>query len=538
MAAAGTETTGAGAARSAEAPSWLGHFGLAVDPFRDDSGEFYYGARYGVASLRLEQALGRQRGFIVVCGSAGTGKSVLLDSVLARVELSALAKVSAAETTPTSVLDVLLRSREPVAGQYGATRKRAALLALIDSARKSGRPIVCVIEDAHRASTSQLKDLFEAVNITPDAHMVLQVVLVGRPKLRKTLEAATLASLSTRVTTRVDTTALTPREVADYLSDRLELAGAGAIDAILPTPTMTAIAHYSRGVIALCNALTRTAMQRAAETGAPSVTAEHVDEAAELCVRLIDETRPLSALGSPRVWIVSAAAVGLVGLALLVAGAQVNMIGSSDAPIEAAAVGHLPNVPAPIVADDLAAADQVAQRRSPREEFLAGTPYEVEIEPPPRPNATGDDQSIEMMLEESELPPAPGPPRPQPQQHPLMPPISQRQAPAQPGGAPTAAPIPAPMPAPTAPAVEPPAAEPARPYMSLQVGAFRELRSATAMKKKLSKLSPDVYISTIHSGGEPLHRVRVGRFDTPEETLPLKQRLQSAGYPSFRVTEP
>jgi cell division protein FtsN len=47
-----------------------------------------------------------------------------------------------------------------------------------------------------------------------------------------------------------------------------------------------------------------------------------------------------------------------------------------------------------------------------------------------------------------------------------------------------------------------------------------------------------VFVSTIDSGGEPLHRVRVGRFKTPEETLPLKQRLQTAGFPSFRVAEP
>jgi hypothetical protein len=57
------------------------------------------------------------------------------------------------------------------------------------------------------------------------------------------------------------------------------------------------------------------------------------------------------------------------------------------------------------------------------------------------------------------------------------------------------------------------------------------------MEKALQARFPDVFISTADSGGEPLHRVRVGRFHTPEETLPLKQQLQAAGYPSFRVTE-
>ncbi len=63
------------------------------------------------------------------------------------------------------------------------------------------------------------------------------------------------------------------------------------------------------------------------------------------------------------------------------------------------------------------------------------------------------------------------------------------------------------------------------------------MRSANALRTNLSRSFPDVYISTIDSGGEPLHRVRVGRFGTAEESLPLKQRLQSMGYPSFRVDE-
>ena len=65
---------------------WHTHFGLTDDPF-DASGErfrYYDGARFGVFSLRLERAFGEQRGFVVVTGPAGSGKSTVVRSVLSR----------------------------------------------------------------------------------------------------------------------------------------------------------------------------------------------------------------------------------------------------------------------------------------------------------------------------------------------------------------------------------------------------------------------------------------------------------------------
>jgi cell division septation protein DedD len=270
----------------------------------------------------------------------------------------------------------------------------------------------------------------------------------------------------------------------------------------------------------------------------------------------------LAMLGPLRSWVTSGSAVGLVVLAMLVAAAQVSMISGPRTPVEAslgglreraAPVGNLAMARTAGIASrpaDTAAASgsgaageadmaaiELAQFRSPREEFLQGTPYEVEIAPPPRPSGdsgqTGSSEPIvDMPIPGTSAPsgiyPAPSTPAPGSDGYrtpgvaqPMSPPSQQQMSPAPPV---QATPVPAPP--------------PSGPYVALQVGAFRETHSAARLKKKLSKSFNDVYISTIDSGGEPLHRVRVGRFRTPEETLPLRQRLQTMGYPSFRVTEP
>jgi type II secretory pathway predicted ATPase ExeA/cell division septation protein DedD len=549
MPVAGAEQRGAGRTVAGDvrgpvtATPWPAHFGLSHDPFVEESLEYYYGARYGVASLRLEQALENASGFVLITGPAGVGKSALLRSVLRRGPLLAHATVSAGRQAPASVIDVLLRSREPIDGLDASTRKRAALLGLIEQGEHSGRAVVCVIEDAHAASVSQLAELLRAVSGIPGAASVLQIVLVGRPPLSRTLEATSLAPLAERITTRIELEPLSTGEVSEFLTDRLELAGAINIDRILSPQAVAAVARYSHGAPGLCMGLARAAMEITATAGYMTVSAEHVDQAAARYFRRNRGMPAWSVSGSSRTWITSAAVAGIILLALVVAAAQVRMIGSDQRPIQAA-LGPLPHRPS--ATSDL---EELAQRRSPRDEFLAGTPYEVEIKPPPRPvertnpeveplepepaeesadTAPGQrPTTIERMIEQNELPPAPGPRS--------SPPVRVM------GNQPGAPPMPAagPSPAPLRPPAAPQglASSPSPPFVSLQVGAFRDLHSARNMEKALQARFPDVFISTADSGGEPLHRVRVGRFHTPEETLPLKQQLQAAGYPSFRVTE-
>lgn len=539
------ERSGEGAGRTS---GWYGLFGLSSDPFGEASGDYYYGSRYGVESLRLEQALERTRGVIVISGPAGTGKSALLSSVLARVATTAVATVSAADRTPATVIEALLGDHDPALADLGSTPRRAALLAILHKARAGGRPVVCVVEDAHLAKPGQLRELLGALEVTAEAQGVVQLVLVGRPPLNETLQSAALKPLKARITARIETTKLSAGEVAEFIMDRLELAGSTTAAGIFPPATIAAIHRLTGGVIGTIAPLVRASLIRATESGSFSVAPEHVTDAAQRCasLELPSRARLLARLGPLRTWTTSGSAAGLVALALVVAGAQVSMISGPPTPVEAS-LGAIPEFSrqgrgepsepatrAPTDAD--AALGQLAQLRSPREEFLEGTPYEVEIAPPPRPGTEPADAGESIV--ETPLPGtaaqqgiyrvpswqtdpsvgAGGTPR---IVEPVAPPSQQQMNPAPPMQAtPLATPA------------------PVGPYVALQVGAFREMRSATTLKKKLSKSFADVYVSPVDSGGEPLYRVRVGRFRTPEETLPLKQRLQAMGYPSFRVSQP
>ncbi|HXC52209.1 MAG TPA: SPOR domain-containing protein [Candidatus Limnocylindrales bacterium] len=89
--------------------------------------------------------------------------------------------------------------------------------------------------------------------------------------------------------------------------------------------------------------------------------------------------------------------------------------------------------------------------------------------------------------------------------------------------------------APVAPEVP---ALPVGPLRTLQVGAFRQQKSAVSLHDTLVEAFQDVVVVEAQSGGEPIYRVNVGRLPRGPALDDLKRRLVAAGYPTFEVLAP
>lgn len=166
---------------------------------------------------------------------------------------------------------------------------------------------------------------------------------------------------------------------------------------------------------------------------------------------------------------------------------------------------------------------------------LGAERYEVTITPPKRPGseaASPETAPADAAAEKSadQAPASPGSPPPDDDNYQLG--ASGKATTA----APSSAPAPAHAEAPAAPAAARPATT--GPLHTLQVGAYRQRGSASALAAKLGPSFTDVDIVEVQSGGQPLYRVNVGRLPRGSALDDLKKRLVAAGYPAFEVAAP
>jgi general secretion pathway protein A len=233
-------------------------FGMSPDP------AFYYATeRHNEALANLTYGVLMQKGFIVLTGEVGTGKTLLVRCLLDTLHRSRVAH--AYIFNPLLSADDLLRMILADFGIREIKRTRAEMLQqfneyLIDVYRRGGVTAL-VIDEAQLLSPMLLEEIRLMTNIETSQHKLLQIVLVGQPELDENLDSPELRQVKQRVSLRYSLEPLTDSEVRGYINRRFEVAGAqGQLSQIFPPPTLARILHYAHGIPRLVNTICDSAL--------------------------------------------------------------------------------------------------------------------------------------------------------------------------------------------------------------------------------------------------------------------------------------
>ena len=196
--------------------------------------QFLYPSRSHVQVLsEVRRALQQREGLVVVTGGPGTGKTLLCRALLS--ELGAGACVSVVLDPRVTVEDLLLH----VLADFGAIsspRQLAApgaptrhqLMRALQQFLASLIPIwgcaVLVVDEAQDLDPAVLEQLRLLLNFETEEAKLLQIVLIGHPRLRSVLQATSLQQLDARVARRCVLQPLDPDEVGKYIDHRLRTA--------------------------------------------------------------------------------------------------------------------------------------------------------------------------------------------------------------------------------------------------------------------------------------------------------------------------
>jgi general secretion pathway protein A len=235
---------------------YLTFHGLREAPFgpAPDPKFLFQSARHQDALAQLIYGVRERKGFILLTGEIGTGKTTLLRALFE--QLDGTTPVAYINNTKVGIEGLLehafLEWRVPSTACRHGERLAELNRFLVDRHREGVSPVL-VIDEAQNLSTETLEAVRLLSNFETARQKLLQIVLVGQPELRDKLNTPALRQLKQRIGLRCHLSPLSPEEIRLYIDHRLRVAGAR--DAPFTDAAFRKIADYSGGTPRLINSV-------------------------------------------------------------------------------------------------------------------------------------------------------------------------------------------------------------------------------------------------------------------------------------------
>jgi general secretion pathway protein A len=240
--------------------------------------------RHNEALAALYYGVRWRKGFVVLTGPVGTGKTLLLRCLLQLLKQSkdvAYAYLFSSRLSPTEFLQYIVSDF----GLPSAGKNKGELLFdlcnFVVNRGLKGLTTVLIVDEAHHLSAEALEEVRLLTNLETAEHKLLQIVLVGQPELDDKLDSAKLTQLKQRIAIRSHLEPLDHEDTRGYIESRLRLVGANSqAEVLFPTKTIAAVYRHSRGIPRLINTICENALLSCYAKQLPSVTPEIIDEVA------------------------------------------------------------------------------------------------------------------------------------------------------------------------------------------------------------------------------------------------------------------
>jgi len=231
-------------------------YGLKCRPFLTvpDPEFLYWSDTHRLAITMLRYGIVSRAPITVITGDVGAGKTTLIRHLMAEMpEDLTLGLISNMQRGRGELLHwaMLSLDQEIRDEQYVQTFRR--FQDVLVERYGEGRRVVLMIDEAQNLSTAQLEELRMLSNINAEKDELLQLILVGQPKLREILNRSELEQLVQRISADYHLGPLTVRETRTYISQRLQIAGATQM--IFPARSCDLIFEATGGVPRLINIL-------------------------------------------------------------------------------------------------------------------------------------------------------------------------------------------------------------------------------------------------------------------------------------------
>jgi general secretion pathway protein A len=244
---------------------YLQHYNLQQLPFRNtpDPRFFYETPRHNEALANLVYAVEQRRGFVLLSGEIGSGKTLVTHLLLEHLEDHA--QIALIRNTHLNSSQLIRLVCDEFSVQVHAQADKAAMLLSLNQfliqQLAEDRLVVIIIDEAQNLSDKVLEELRMLSNLETSSDKLLQIVLVGQPELRDKVSQPHLEQLRQRIALSYHLEPLTLEEIAQYIQHRLKIAaGDGSANVEFTPEAVAKIARFSRGTPRIINGLCDNAL--------------------------------------------------------------------------------------------------------------------------------------------------------------------------------------------------------------------------------------------------------------------------------------
>ncbi len=239
-------------------------YNLVTGPFHNtpNSRFFFESEQHREALAKLEYTVRSRRGFALVTGDIGSGKTTLSRTLIRR--LGDEANVALINNTRVTSHQLLKLVAAELAIEGPAARDKAGLLTAIrrhvEHENDQGRTVVVIIDEGQCLSIDEFEEIRLLTNLENETEKLVQLLVLGQPELRETLKHPRLAPLIQRI---VMYTHLRPMDFDDmtrYIAFRLRRASVDKPNIDFSRRALRLIFERSRGVPRLVNLICDNAL--------------------------------------------------------------------------------------------------------------------------------------------------------------------------------------------------------------------------------------------------------------------------------------
>jgi general secretion pathway protein A len=231
-------------------------FGLKANPFNvNPDPRYLFLTRHTEEALAcLTYGIQSRKGFVLLTGEVGTGKTTLLNKLMEwlRVQQVATAFIFNSQMNVPQFLEYMMADFGIPCDSKSKSQILLKLYNWLLDRYRAGETAVLIVDEAQNLSDEVLEEIRLMTNLETFTEKLLQIVVVGQPELEQKLKQPNLRQLRQRLTLRAKTHPLTLEETRAYVAQRLRIAGSNGHQ-IFDPEALAVIHRYSAGIPRVVN---------------------------------------------------------------------------------------------------------------------------------------------------------------------------------------------------------------------------------------------------------------------------------------------